>query len=225
MLNKRLNSTHFSYQNYERLWFGALSKIMLPPFIPDFKSVSNWQCTKGEDKIFWKRRLNSCHLYPSPCMCCCFTSARSLGKGDGGTRGEMAKRVQTSWLLPGAPGSKCTVPHRVRHLGSLPTTPINLFPPACAGLNQREETAREHRGGHCNPLGQLLFLGRHNHRAKLRLHSDHQLTKKRSALQSLTQGAPLQLSKKKKKSFLSHTLWPTHASKAHGSLSTFKYPL
>lgn len=145
-------------------------------------------------------------------MCCCVTAARGLGKGDGGTRGEMAKGVQTCWLLPGAPGSKGTVPHRVRHLGSLPTTPINLFPSTCTGLNQREETARQQGGGHCKPLGQLLFLGRCNHRAKLRLHSDHQLTKKRSAPQSLTQGARLQLSKKK---VFCHTHYGPHVPVKH----------
>lgn len=135
----------------------------------------------------------------------------------------MAKGVQTCWLLPGAPGNKQIVSHRVRHLGSLPTTPINLLPSACTGLNQQEETAGQQGGGRCNPLGQLLFLGRCKHRAKLWLHSDHQLAKRRSAPHSLTQGAPLQLSKKK--SFLSHTLWPTHASRVHGSLSTFYLPL
>lgn len=142
--------------------------------------MASWQCTKGEDLP--KKEAELLPLPPFPLrvllLHCGESEAGKWGCNRGGTGVKTAKEAQTCWLLPGAPGSKQAVSHRVRHLGSLPTTAINLFPSTCAGLNQREEaTTRRQGGGHCILPGQLLFLGRGNHSNMLRLHCVHHSTK------------------------------------------------
>lgn len=171
--------------------------------------MPSWQCTKGEDLLGKEAELLPVVSFPL-CILLLQCSERpgKWGYNPGGTTVEMAKGAQTCWLLPGIPGSKWTVSHRVRHLGSLPTMAINLFPWASTGLNQQEEPTTRQGGGCCIPLGQLLFLGRCNLSSMLWHHCDHHLTKNSSAPESLTQGASLQLWKTegKEKFCFTHTM-------------------
>lgn len=109
----------------------------------DIKSMSSWQCPKGDDLLKEKAEFSLLLLFfLSVLLLHCSERPCKWGCNRGGMRVETAKGAQTCWLLPGASGSEWTVSHRVRHLGSLPTTAINPFLSACAGLNQQEATTR-----------------------------------------------------------------------------------
>lgn len=171
----------------------------------DFKPTSSWQCPKGDDLLKEKAEFSPLLLFFLRVLLLhCSERLCKRGCNHGGTGAEMAKGAQICWLLPGAPGSEWTVSHRVRHLGSFPTTAINLFLSACAGLNQQTATTRRWA---LHPTWSAAVSGK--------VPSQHHV---QTSLWS-----PFNKKATMEESFLSHISRSTYTSNVYTSLSIYKY--